>query len=122
MLAVAAALAEAAVDAADRAPAGLWTGSPPPPRPDAGTGSGPPVPPGGAGSALALATTAVAAGAVLAVVAVRQHTSIIDFDDEPPGGRRRRTPENHRGVRGGDPVRSGARPRSSSPPTAPATS
>jgi anti-sigma-K factor RskA len=80
---VAAVLAGAAVDDADRAPAGLWA------RIAAATA--PPVP-ARAPARLslwrrrlvpALAATAVAAAAALAVVAVRQHTRLVDFEESP---------------------------------------
>ncbi|MCU0281497.1 MAG: anti-sigma factor [Acidimicrobiia bacterium] len=78
---VAAMLAAAAVDDADRAPAGLWA------RISAATN---PVPASRARVSLwrrrlapALAATALAAAAVLAVVAVRQHARLIDFEESP---------------------------------------
>ena len=81
--AVAAFLAEGAVDPADRAPARLWS------RIAAATA--PPIPPPAPARlpawrrwlGTAVATTAVAAGAVLAVVAVRQHSRILEFDASP---------------------------------------
>lgn len=82
-LAVAAALAEGAVDPADRAPVALWT------RIAAATG---PLAPGRPAPhpswwrrwlSAAVATTSLAAGVVLAVVAVHQHTRITDFEQNP---------------------------------------
>ena len=78
---VAAELAAAAVGDADRTPAGLWA------RIAAATT---PIPVSRARGSLwrrwlapALAATAVAAAAVLAVVAVGQHTRLIDFEESP---------------------------------------
>jgi anti-sigma-K factor RskA len=78
---VAALLAAAAADVADRLPAGLWA------RISAATT---PVPASRARVSLwrrwlmpALAATAAAAAAVLAVVAVQQHTRLIDFEESP---------------------------------------
>jgi anti-sigma-K factor RskA len=78
---VAAELAAATVDDADRLPAGLWA------RISAATT---PTPASRAQVSLwrrwlapALTATAVAAAAVLAVVAVRQHTRLIDFEESP---------------------------------------
>lgn len=81
--AVAAALAEGAVDPADRAPAGLWAriaAATAPPEPARALVR----PPAwrrwlGAG----VATAAVGATLVLAVVAVRQHARILDFEGNP---------------------------------------
>jgi len=83
LLEVAAVLAEAAVDPADRPPATLWH--------QIAAATAPPVPARAPARfswwqrrlAPALAATAVAAAAVLAVVAVRQHTRLIDFEENP---------------------------------------
>jgi anti-sigma-K factor RskA len=81
--AVAACLAEGAVDPADRAPAGLWrkiAAATAPPLP----ASAPARPrPWKRWLSAAVATTAVAAGAVLGIVAVRQHARILDFERSP---------------------------------------
>lgn len=82
-LAVGDALAEGAVDPAERAPGTLWA------RIAAATVPPPPVlasrrlPAWRRWLAAAVATTALAAGVVLAVVAVRQHALIADFEENP---------------------------------------
>ena len=81
--AVAASLAEGAVDPADRAPAGLWR--------KIAAATAPPIPASAPARprtwsrwlGAAVATTAVAAGTVLGIVAVRQHARILDFERSP---------------------------------------